>query len=113
MLKPISAAAALIVASALLVPTVSQAEEPNSLRVSYADLNLGSDLGQQVLQRRIDGAARVVCIYDDSKDLNLQSATKACRSGAVADARPAYEAAVAAAHHGTVTVIGAAAILVR
>jgi hypothetical protein len=54
-----------------------------------------------------------VCIYDDSKDLNLQSATKSCRSGAVADAQPAYEAAVAAARHGTVTVIGAAAIVVR
>jgi UrcA family protein len=113
MLKPISAAAALLAAATLLVPTVSQAEEPNSVSVSYADLNLTSELGQQTLQRRIGGAARVVCIYDDSKDLNLQSATKSCRSGAVADAQPAYEAAVAAARHGTVTVIGAAAIVVR
>jgi UrcA family protein len=113
MLKPISAAAALLAAATLLVPTVSQAEEPNSVSVSYADLNLTSELGQQTLQRRIGGAARVVCIYDDSKDLNLQSATKSCRSGAVADAQPAYEAAVASARHGTVTVIGAAAIVVR
>lgn len=112
MLKPISAAAALLVASALLVPTVSQAEEPNSIRVSYADLNLASDIGQQTLQRRIGGAARVICIYDDSKDLNLQSATKECRSDAVAAAQPAYDAAVAAARHGTVTVIGAAGIVV-
>ena len=39
MLKTISALAALTAASAFVLPTVSQAEETNIVRVSYADLN--------------------------------------------------------------------------
>lgn len=111
-MKTIIALAALTVASAVVVPTVSQAAETNSVRVSYADLNLGSDTGQQVLQRRIAGAARTVCVIEDSREMALRSATNACRSDAIASARPAYEAAVAAARRGSVTVIDAAALVV-
>ena len=88
MLKTISALAALAVASALVAPTVSQAEEPNSVRVSFADLNLASNIGQHTLQRRITGAARTVCVIEDSRELALSSATKASRSDAIASARP-------------------------
>ena len=112
MLKTISALVALAAASAFVLPTVSQAEEPNSERVSYADLNLGSDVGQHILQRRIAGAARTVCVIEDSREIELRSATNACRSNAMASAEPAYEAAVAAARHGTVTVMDAAALIV-
>jgi UrcA family protein len=113
MLKTLSALAALAVASALVAPTVSQAEEPNSVRVSFADLNLASDVGQQTLQRRIIGAARTVCVIEDSRELALASATNACRHDAAASARPAYEAAVASAtRHGTVTVLDTAALIV-
>lgn len=42
MLKAIPAFAALLTASVLVVPTVSQAAESNSVRVSYADLNPAS-----------------------------------------------------------------------
>jgi UrcA family protein len=111
MLKTISALAALAVASAVVLPTVSQAEEPNSVRVSYADLNLGSDVGQHVLQRRIAGAARIVCVIEDSKEIALRSATNVCRSEAMARAQPAYASAVAAARHGTVTIDAAALII--
>ena len=55
MLKPLTAIAALVVASALLVPTVSQAEDTSSVRVTYADLDLGSHVGQHTLQARIAG----------------------------------------------------------
>jgi UrcA family protein len=113
MLKTLSALAALAVASALVAPTVSQAEEPNSVRVSFADLNLASDLGQHTLQRRITGAARSVCVIEDSRELALARATNACRRNAAASARPAYEAAVASAtHHGTVTILDTAALIV-
>jgi UrcA family protein len=113
MLKTISALAALVVASAFVLPTVSQAEEPNSVRVSYADLNLASDIGQNLLQRRIAGAARTVCVIEDSRELELSSATNHCRREAVASARPAYEAAVASAtRHGTVSIIDSAALIV-
>jgi UrcA family protein len=111
MMKTVSALAAVVAASAFVLPTVSQAEESNSVLVSYADLNLGSDVGQQVLQRRITGAARTVCVIEDSRQLALRSATNACRSDAIAGAQPAYAAAVAAARSGTVT-IGAGAALV-
>jgi UrcA family protein len=105
------AIAALAAAGALVVPTVSQANELSSTTISYADLNLASEAGATALQRRINVAARVVCGYEDSKQYDVVMATKVCRTGAVEGARPAYEEAVAAARHGTVTV-GAAASLV-
>ncbi len=110
MLKPITAFAALVVASALVVPTVSQAEDTNSVRVSYADLDLASGGGQQTLQVRIAGAAHTVCVWDDTKELQLEKEIKVCRGDAIASAQPAYDAAVAAARHGTV-IIGAGAAL--
>jgi UrcA family protein len=113
MLKTLSALAALAVASALVAPTVSQAEEPNSVRASFADLNLASEMGQQTLQRRITGAARTVCVIEDSRELALASATNACRNEAIASVRPACEAAVASATRlGTVTVLDTAALIV-
>lgn len=114
MLKAIPAAAALIAASALLLPTVSQAQEVNSMAVSYADLNLATSAGQGRLEHRIVNAARVVCVYglEDQKELALAGETNSCRAGAVAGAWPAYQQAVASARHGTVTVIGSAAITV-
>jgi len=108
MLKPLLVVAAVLAASAVVGPTVSQAAEPNSVRVSYADLNLASATGQHTLQRRIGFAAVVVCEIEDSRDMALAAATHACRTTAVADARPAYDAAVGAARHPSVEVIGAA-----
>lgn len=112
MLKAIPVAAALAAAAALVVPTVSRAAETNSVRVSYADLNLASDVGQSSLHRRIVYAARVVCQFEDSRQLPIQTATNACRNDAVASAQPAFEAAVASFRHGTVVVGGAAALVV-
>jgi UrcA family protein len=112
MLKTIPALAALVVAGALVLPTVTQAAESQSVHVSYADLNLASNAGQYALRGRIDEAARTVCGIEDSRELALASAVNLCRNGAVEGARPAYEAAVAAARHGTVTVLGASAIAV-
>lgn len=111
MQKAIPALAALAAAAMLVVPTVSQAAESNSVRVPYADLNLTSQVGRQVLEGRIVFAARVVCEIEDSRELALASATNLCRSEAIERARPAYEAAVANAVHPSVTV-GSAAIVV-
>jgi UrcA family protein len=112
MSKAIPVAAALAAAAALVVPTVSRATETNSVRVSYADLNLASQPGQQSLQRRIVFAARTVCEIEDSRQLPIALATNACRSDAIAGAQPGYEAAVASARHGTVIVGEGAALIV-
>ena len=107
----LAAAAAIAVAATLVVPTVSQAAESVSMSVSYADLNLATDVGTRVLQRRITYAASAVCGFEESKQFGVVMATKACRTGAIEGARPAYEAAIASAKHGTV-IVGEAAIVV-
>jgi UrcA family protein len=112
MLKPLFAFAALVTASALLVPTASQAATSNSVRVSYADLNLASDVGRGSLERRISYAAKTVCEIEDSRELALASATRLCRNDAIDGARPAFEAAVAAARRGTVEVLSTSALIV-
>ncbi|HEX3423421.1 MAG TPA: UrcA family protein [Sphingomicrobium sp.] len=112
MLKAIPVAAALAAAAALVVPTVSRAAETNSVRVSYADLNLASHSGQRLLQRRITFAARVVCELEDSRQLPVAFATNACRNDAIANAQPAYEVAVASAKRGIVIVGEGAALIV-
>ena len=112
MLKAIPAFAALVVAAAFVAPTVSQAAGSNSVRVSYADLNLATAFGQHKLQRRIAFAAETVCDATDGVDLNFVRAVGECRTGAIADAQPAYQAAVARAIHPSVTVLDAAALVV-
>ena len=112
MLKTITAFAAVITATTLVFPTVGQATEPNSVRVTYADLNLASQAGQQTLQHRIVRAARIVCVYDDGRDVNLNIETNACRGEAIARTQPAYAAAVNSARRGSVTVLDAAALIV-
>ena len=112
MLKAIPVAAAIAAAAALVVPTVGRAAETNSVRVSYADLNLASHSGQQSLQRRITFAARIVCDLEDSRQLPVALATNVCRNDAVASTLPAYEAAVASARHGAVIVGEGAALIV-
>ncbi len=112
MLKYLSAIGALIVASALVVPTVSQAAPANSATVSYADLNLATGAGRAALDGRIAGAARSVCEIEDSRELGLASATSRCRTGAIASAQPAVDAAIVAGRKGSVTVMDAAALIV-
>lgn len=105
MLKALPAIAAVAVASLLVVPTVSQAAQSNSVSVTYADLNLASERGASVLERRIEIAARTVCEIEDSQLIRLQKATLSCRNGAISGAQPAFNAALAAARNPSVTVL--------
>ena len=111
MLKTVPALAALVVASALVVPTVSLAQDTNSVRVSYADLNLTTNFGQNKLQRRISYAAEFVCDKADSFDLNYTRAVTDCRVSAISGAQPAFAAAINAARHPSVTVLDATALI--
>ena len=104
-MKAVPAFAALIAATALVVPTVSQAATVNSVRVSYADLNLASETGAGILENRIASAARFVCEIEDSRELALAQATNLCRDLAISDAQPAFHAALSAARNPSVTVI--------
>jgi UrcA family protein len=110
-MKTLPALAALAVAAALVVPTVSQAAETDFVRVSYADLNLATNFGQDRLHNRIAYAAQVVCGPADHRDVPFTQKVIECRKGTIADAQPAYEAAVAGARRGSVEVLGAALII--
>jgi len=112
MLKTLPAMAALAVAAMLVTPTVSEAAERQSVRVHYADLNLATDFGKNKLQRRISYAARLVCDTAAPLDMKFERAVGECRSGAVADAQPAFAAAVGRARRGTVEVLDAASLIV-
>ena len=112
MLKTLPALAALAAASMLVVPTVSTAAETDSIRVSYSDLNLISKFDQAKLQHRIASAAEIVCGAADHRDVALGQAVNQCRKATITDAQPAYQAAVAASRHPSVTVLDAAALIV-
>lgn len=112
MLKTLPAMAALAIASALVVPTVSQAAETDSVRVSYADLDLRSDPGRASLQGRIAHAAEVLCGSADHRDIPFTQRVRECHRDTIADAQPAYDAAVNSARHGIVEVLGGAALII-
>ena len=113
MMKTVTAAAAVLISAALVVPTVAQAQDAKSVTVSYADLDLATDNGQYRLGRRIAFAAETVCDLGEANyQLKLAQATKACRVDSVASVQPAYLAAIDGARRGTVTVGGAAALVV-
>ena len=53
------------VASVLTVPAFAAEPNGQSVRVEYNDLNLATAEGQEMLDRRLDAAARQVCGIDD------------------------------------------------
>ena len=75
-----------------------------SVFVKYADLNLGSRGGAEVLLRRIDAAATTVCGgAPDLRRLNQVASFEACRRSAVARAVAAVDSPMLAtvAHRGS------------
>ena len=112
MLKTVPALAALAVASALVIPTVSYAAEKTSVRVSYADLNLTTGNGRERLQHRVAFAARLVCDTASPLDLKFQREVDGCRDDAISAAQPAIAAAIGNARHPSVEVLDGAALIV-
>ena len=77
---------------ALTNPAVAQTETVSTV-VSYADLNLGSQEGIAMLDRRIARAIRDLCgPYPGSPSWNLQ--VRRCRAEARASAHPQRELAL-------------------
>jgi len=112
MLKTLPALAALAIASALVIPTVSTAAERTSVRVSYADLNLTTGFGQNKLQHRVAFAARLVCDTASPLDLKFQREVDGCRSDTIAAAQPAIVAAISKSRHPSVEVLDGAALII-
>lgn len=80
--RPLLIAATLTAGFAL----TARAAEPPQVHVNYADLNLNTTAGANVLYQRIRAAADKVCYVNDGRDLGTIPAAKACRSRAIAEA---------------------------
>lgn len=52
-------------------------------KVSYADLDISKPAGAKVLYRRIEAAARQVCVSDASRDLRAAEQQRACIDRAI------------------------------
>ena len=66
------------------------------IRVSYADLNLGSDAGQAVLAKRIETAANSACGANaNQRDLSMKRNSSSCSAAAVSKANLAIASAKA------------------
>lgn len=72
-------------ALALSAPSWAKVEQV-SVRVSYADLDIGHPAGRQVLERRINRAANAIC--RDPSPFTPMRMVQACRTEALASATP-------------------------
>jgi len=112
MLKTVPALAALAISAALVVPTISYADDLPTARVSYADLDLASNGGQKTLIRRMSFASDSLCGVGKWKPIGLADDAANCSRETMAGAQPAYAAAVARARHGTVEVLDTSALII-
>ena len=119
MLKAIPAFGAVLVASALLLPTASLAspisssdDELVTATVSYADLDLAHPTGVSALKYRIKTAAQTVCGAPYAFEILRNPARVECIDGAVASAQPEFDRVVNAARRGSVIISSAAAMTV-
>jgi UrcA family protein len=83
-------------AAVALLATAASAEAPSQIKVGYADLNLASAAGQEMLDHRIDAAARKVCGVDsDERLLSISTAAARCHKDAIARTKFAIASAYA------------------
>ena len=93
--RSLSALAAVALTGATLaISTPAFAQSQDSVRVSYADLDLASADGAQRFERRIRQAAEEVC-GSASRDLRQNQAVIACQARAVAGAKADVQVALA------------------
>lgn len=113
--------ALLAIASSLIVlSTAGYAEKPPVIvqavldvptaHVSYADLNLRTQAGVQVLQARVRRAATTICMEPQIRELPRVAAGRNCYNTAMTRAQDDIQRA--ASHFGTVTVAGGAPTIV-
>lgn len=96
-------AAAFALSGAMLATPVLAAEPVDpapSIAVRTNDLDLASETGARILDRRIQHAAMAVCPDYDSRDLSAMAAIHACRATALATGRARAQIALARARDG-------------
>jgi UrcA family protein len=71
---------------ALQVPASAADDALPSRRVSYADLDISKPAGAKVLYRRIQEAAKQVCVFNASTDLRVAERERACIEQAIDNA---------------------------
>lgn len=87
--------AALALTAAVGVPAFgAQAATQSSAKVTYADLNLASAQGREVLDARIEHAIKSVCGRTTGK-IGMDQAVKDCRRQTMASAKQSRDLAVA------------------
>lgn len=99
--------------SAAAADTVIVTAPAPSARVSYADLDLGSQAGRAQLQQRIRGAAGSLCFEDNVNPLDVRLLRHACFTAAVADGYRQVDELVTARGSGTAVAASALTIVAR
>ncbi|HEX7782315.1 MAG TPA: UrcA family protein [Sphingobium sp.] len=98
MANHMSAKFALASAIVLAVPTIAApalAEDSVTRTVSLSDVDLSTESGVALLNRRIEAAVSSICGRQESRDLQQVMAVRKCRTGAHASAVNQTQLAVA------------------
>ena len=90
------------IAATAVLATALPATAQESMQIPYRDLNLSSVEGQQVLDRRIDQAARKLCRYDEVRTgtRTRSKEVKSCYRKAKAQAKKQFASVIEARQLG-------------
>ena len=92
-------------------PVIVEGQANPSAVVTYADLNLGSESGQDRLVQRIRAASEGLCLDDDVQDLATTLARRSCYNRAMSSGLAQMREVVAG--HGSKASLMTAALLIR
>ena len=87
-------AAATIALAVWSAPALAK-ESGAQVEVSYADLNLSSKIGQDILERRILNAVQIVCGGPAQPNITFGRPVRECIKSATGEAMKAHQLAVA------------------
>jgi UrcA family protein len=108
----IAACVALLGSASTAQPPVVITKSPAPFKVvSYADLNLASQSGQERLSNRIRSAARDLCFENNIEEVKFAAARRHCFDAAMTDAFRQMNEVIAA--NGKGPTLAAATLVVR
>lgn len=90
----LAASAAAFLATAAVSPAIAQSA-PDTVSISYADLNLASEAGRATFDNRLAYAARQVCGDYHHTELKWAAMSRTCQAEVIAAAQPSRDALVA------------------